>query len=180
MYFPVWVAITVPGFAAPRRKPPGAAFVTDPYPVPVPEPPVGNVDTRDLVFIELLFLSAWGVFLSEVIFLFYPLTESSLLFDFWFCNKVTGEADLILALAVASYEVALYLPLGTPFLFTGDSGRLPTEAAVVDEGLSSSRRPPFCMGFEEPGLWGILQLIMGFPLSWLWKDLVWAESVDLY
>jgi len=56
MYLPVYVAITVPGFAAPRRKPPGAVFYTDP--VPVPEPPVGNVDTRDLVLMELLFLSA--------------------------------------------------------------------------------------------------------------------------
>ena len=65
---------------------------------------------------------------------------------------MTGEADLILAFAVASYELALYLPFGTPFLLTGDSGRLPTEAAVVDDGLSSSNRPPFCIGFEEPGL----------------------------
>ena len=151
MYLPAYVAITVPGLAAPRRKPPGTGFCIDPT-VPVPEPPVGNVDTRDLVFIELLFLSAYGVFLSEgVIFLFMPLIESSLLFDFWFCKSVTGEADLILALAVAAYEVALYLPLDA-FLFTGDSGRLPTEAAVVDEGLSSSSKPPFCIGLEEPGL----------------------------
>ena len=87
---------------------------------------------------------------------------------------MTGEADLILALAVASYELALYLPLGTPFLLTGDSGRLPTDAAVVEDGLSSSNSPPFYIGFEDPGLWGILQLMMGLvpPLSWLWKDLV--------
>ena len=84
---------------------------------------------------------------------------------------MTGDADLILAFAVASYEVILYLPFGTPFLLTGDSGLFPTEAAVVEEGLSSSRSPPFCIGFEEPGLYGILQLMIGLPLS-LWNDLV--------
>ena len=84
---------------------------------------------------------------------------------------MTGDADLILAFAVASYEVNFYLPFGPPFLLTGDSGLFPTEAAVVEEGLSSSKSPPFCIGFDEPGLCGILQLMIGLPLS-LWNDLV--------
>ena len=170
MYLPVYVAITVPGLAAPRRKP--EVFWTEP--VPVPEPPVGKVETLDLVFRECWFFSACGVFLSEGIFLAAPLIESSL-FYFWFWSSVTGEADLMRALAVASYYPFTLVFLD---LLTGDSGLLPTEAAVVDEGLSSSSNPPFCMGFDDPGLWGILHDIMGLPES-LWKDLVWAESVDL-